>query len=391
MVNRKKLRLFLLCLSVLLASCSSNTKYPTQSFNDKQILANPPPEVVNDSPTDSISLDSKKISENKPIQQGPLKPKHNISESKQLTPSERKSLPPKTKTSEKAFSANKKAPSSKRVSKQELNQPLKLKTGTGFFISEKGLLLTNAHVVTDAKEIKFLMNDKNLKAELVYIDKNLDVALLKTDTKSIPIPIDVSPTQPLGTDVTVLGYPNISLQGLELKSTFGFVNANSGIQGDKRHIQFSAPIQPGSSGSPLIDEYGNAIGIATATVNQKVALNISGSLAQNVNYAVKMKLAIDSIGEHAKNYVKAQQSKTFSKKQLVEKYAQSVVLLIVGFAPDKTPQNLPDLKPEQIKQLDKSKQKPQSEQSLKSSNQKALEDIDDQYEGEIYLYIAPEE
>lgn len=84
-----------------------------------------------------------------------------------------------------------------------------------------------------------------------------------------------------------LGYPLVALQGQSQKASFGRVNSLSGIQDDIRFIQIDVPVQPGNSGGPLLDNEGNVVGVVTATLNQLVTLRESGTLPQNVNYAVK--------------------------------------------------------------------------------------------------------
>jgi S1-C subfamily serine protease len=61
----------------------------------------------------------------------------------------------------------------------------------------------------------------------------------------------------------------------------------SGIQGDIRYFQIDVPVQPGNSGGPLLNEDGLVVGVVTATLNYRTAMKASGSLPQNVNYAVK--------------------------------------------------------------------------------------------------------
>ena len=204
------------------------------------------------------------------------------------------------------------------------------------------------------------------------------------DIKSKPLSLNLSNSQPLGTAVTVLGYPNISLQGMDLKATFGFINANSGLKDDKKFLQFSAPIQPGNSGSPLIDEYGIVVGIVTATINQDVAIQSSGTLAQNVNFAVKMQPAYTKFKNDLVG-VKESDSKTvLSNKQIVENSSESVALLMVGFEPGTSPKHLPTLK----KSFSRSKS--QKSSAPKNLEKEYMNESKEVYEGEIYLYIEPE-
>ncbi len=69
--------------------------------------------------------------------------------------------------------------------------------------------------------------------------------------------------------------------------TLGNVTALAGLGDDSRYFQISAPIQPGNSGGPLLDENGNLIGIVTATLNFLSEIKAQGDIPQNVNFAIK--------------------------------------------------------------------------------------------------------
>ncbi|MBX9961276.1 MAG: S1C family serine protease, partial [Burkholderiaceae bacterium] len=161
-------------------------------------------------------------------------------------------------------------------------------SGTGFFVSRDGYLITNHHVVAGATEIEITMNDgRKLPATVVSSDSSNDVALLKVDAKTTPLAIVSTTNVKKGMEVFTLGFPVVGIQGQEQKATYGRINALSGIQGDIRFFQIDVPIQPGNSGGPLITDEGQIIGIVTASLNQINVLKATGTLPQNVNYAVK--------------------------------------------------------------------------------------------------------
>ncbi len=161
------------------------------------------------------------------------------------------------------------------------------KTGTGFFISKNGYVVTNFHVISKASNI-YISNDniKRMKAEVMYIDESNDIAMLKIDysIENIPYNIVFANTE-IGNSVFTLGYPFIQSMGKEVKLTNGIINSNSGYEDDTRYYQFSAEIQPGNSGGPLFDSEGNVVGLVSAKHNK----------ATNAGYALKSKFLIDFI------------------------------------------------------------------------------------------------
>ena len=92
--------------------------------------------------------------------------------------------------------------------------------------------------------------------------------------------------------MAVVGFPNIGLQGFAPKLAKGEIAALSGAQDDPRYFQISVPLQPGNSGGGLVDERGNVVGVVSAKLSAAAALAASGSLPENVNYAVKSSLLL---------------------------------------------------------------------------------------------------
>ena len=91
----------------------------------------------------------------------------------------------------------------------------------------------------------------------------------------------------LGGTVATVGFPNIGLQGFAPKLAKGEIASLSGASDDPRYFQISVPVQPGNSGGALVDERGNVIGLVSAKLSARAALAATGSLPENVNYAVK--------------------------------------------------------------------------------------------------------
>jgi S1-C subfamily serine protease len=134
--------------------------------------------------------------------------------------------------------------------------------GSGFLVSSDGLLLTVQHVVGDAKYVKVQWSD-GLEGlgEVVRSDKTRDVALVKTDPRGrLPIRIRRDPLQP-GDTVFAIGAP----LGDRFQSTVtrGVVSAYRTFEG-LSFVQSDVSVNHGSSGGPLLDEQGEAVGLAEA-------------------------------------------------------------------------------------------------------------------------------
>ncbi|HEV2327512.1 MAG TPA: tetratricopeptide repeat-containing serine protease family protein [Verrucomicrobiae bacterium] len=160
-------------------------------------------------------------------------------------------------------------------------------TGTGFFITANGYLISNLHVVKDAARVRLLTGAGIVDAQVVQTDVGDDLALLKANGQFAALPLAPSRTVALGSTVATVGFPDPGLQGFSPKLAKGEIASLSGPADDARYFQISVPVQPGNSGGALVDEHGNVIGIVSAKLDAATALASSGVLPENVNYAVK--------------------------------------------------------------------------------------------------------
>lgn len=161
-------------------------------------------------------------------------------------------------------------------------------TGTGFFVSSDGLVLTNRHVVESCHSISVIGRGSGaLKAA----DAQNDLALLQVVGASIPARFRQTQIK-LGEAIYVLGFPYAGTLDNGLNITNGLVSSLSGVQNDSRYVQITAPVQPGNSGGPVVDAQGLVTGIATARLNDMEVLKRSGSLPQNVNFAIRADMLV---------------------------------------------------------------------------------------------------
>src|SRR5436190_20717519 len=147
-------------------------------------------------------------------------------------------------------------------------------TGTGFWISEGGKLVSNYHVIKNGKKVTARAHNGAMfrVAGILFEDITNDIVLLQTDghgfsTLSLGASTSIRP----GEKVVVVGNP----MGLEGSASEGIVAALRKADAQMSLIQITAPISPGSSGSPVIDSKGNVIGIARLLIEGGQSLNFA--------------------------------------------------------------------------------------------------------------------
>ena len=163
-------------------------------------------------------------------------------------------------------------------------------SGTAFFVSKDGTVLTNAHVVERCRYIRVGMGGQEGTARIVAQDEKNDLALLATDLH----PVQVSNWRlsvRQGEDIVVYGFPLTGVLASGGNVATGNVTALAGLRNDSRFLQISAPIQPGNSGGPLLDRAGNVVGIVVAKLNAIGIASVTGDIPQNVNFAIKASVA----------------------------------------------------------------------------------------------------
>lgn len=158
--------------------------------------------------------------------------------------------------------------------------------GGSAFVVADGHLITNAHVVSGANGVIVAAFGGRHEAEPVIIDHTNDLALIRIRhiDRHAPLSFRVSPGPVLGEPATSIGYPLSSLLGSGAKLGEGIVSGLLGPNDDIRAFQVTSPIQPGSSGGPVLDQYGLVIGVVTSTFMgaQNVNLAIRGALAASL-------------------------------------------------------------------------------------------------------------
>lgn len=203
-------------------------------------------------------------------------------------------------------------------------------SGTGSVISPSGFILTAAHVVEDSGYLEVVTPEGRFPASVLSLDATNDVALIKVErTFSNIIPLGRSGEVRLGASVSTIGFPNIDIQGLSPKVTKGLISGENGFQNDVRLWQISVPVQPGNSGGPLLDEKGRVVGIVVSQLNCHQAMEATGSIPQNVNYAIKASYFEPLLHFHKVETANIHVDEPADFQEMVARSQKSVVLILV--------------------------------------------------------------
>ncbi|XAH26179.1 DegQ family serine endoprotease [Xylophilus sp. GW821-FHT01B05] len=157
--------------------------------------------------------------------------------------------------------------------------------GSGFIVSPDGIIITNAHVVKDAKEVTVKLTDRReLRAKVLGVDAKTDIAVLKIEAKNLPVvKLGSSDALNVGEWVLAIGSPF----GFENTVTAGVVSAkNRALPDDSAvpFIQTDVPVNPGNSGGPLFNARGEVVGI-----NSQIYSRTGGY--QGVSFSIPIDLA----------------------------------------------------------------------------------------------------
>jgi serine protease Do len=155
--------------------------------------------------------------------------------------------------------------------------------GSGFIIDEKGIVITNNHVIQDAEDIVVRVGgDKEYKATIIGADPLSDIAVLQIDSKEkfIPVKFGDSDKARIGDWVIAIGNP-FGLGGTVTAGIISARNRSIGLSRYEDYIQTDASINSGNSGGPLFDMNGGVIGINTAILGKGGSIGIGFSIPSN--------------------------------------------------------------------------------------------------------------
>jgi TPR repeat protein/S1-C subfamily serine protease len=251
----------------------------------------------------------------------------------------------------------------KRIVTAKIPTPKKpqSRTGSGFFVSKMGHVITNAHVVQNCNRVTIGDNtNKQVPAELIKTNRSNDLALLKISTlemasaesKSLiqKLGITVVPLASkgllrsedvkLGEKVLVAGYPFVDMLSDTIKVTSGIVSSTRGPGDNSGQFQLDAAIQPGNSGGPIYDIGGNIVGVVISQLDKRMMEKAIGSLPENVNFGIKASTVRQFLTSSGLPSKKSERTEEKSTEQLAE-IAKNQALMVMCLEVAKMSSDLP--------------------------------------------------
>ncbi len=221
--------------------------------------------------------------------------------------------------------------------------PTQVSVGTGFVVAE-GYLLTAQHVLRgqDSIWVGPLEGRKWVRAEVVKFDNQLDLALISAKVMAAPLSFAAWSEVPTGLEVTAIGYPQPRLQGLSKKITQGLINGNRSDRNesfDAGFFQFSAEVQIGNSGGPVLSPDGLVVGMVQKKLNALDVAERTKDLPVNVSYGLKSSEILGFLkGTPVEPSVKSLSLTTNLRPYQIFAYKQGSVFAVVGRKNQTTPE-----------------------------------------------------
>jgi hypothetical protein len=166
------------------------------------------------------------------------------------------------------------------------SQLSKFSSGTVFVVNKGGDAITNFHVVESCSELR--LEGVPGTATLITSDRINDLALVRLPAKAESFATISSSSNDVrqGQAVVVFGYPLNSVLSSGGNLTSGMVSALTGLGNNTNQLQITAPIQPGSSGSPVFNMRAEVVGVVSMKLSDSAMVKATGGIGQNVNFAI---------------------------------------------------------------------------------------------------------
>jgi hypothetical protein len=197
-------------------------------------------------------------------------------------------------------------------------------SGSGFYINGGGALLTNQHVIEGCSGLRI---NGEFPARTLRFDRDDDLALVQADAGAETPFLSFRPTPArLNEDVTVIGFPLWGLlEGINV--TRGSVSSMAGLEGDRRMVQITAPVQSGNSGGPVLDAMGRVVGVVQSKLDTLAIAEEMGEIAQNINFAIEGGVAQKFLTSAGAEFTLAANADRLAPPDLAAQASQATVLI----------------------------------------------------------------
>jgi len=160
-------------------------------------------------------------------------------------------------------------------------------SGTGFFINDSGNIISNNHVIDACNTVKVHYEGVATPVIILATDRVNDLSLMKSKVSPKDYFSVSEKDAVLLDEIYVAGYPFGKMVSSSVKVTKGVVSALTGIANNYSNIQIDAALQPGNSGGPIINNKGNAVGVAVAKLDYKAIIKDFGAIPEGTNFGIK--------------------------------------------------------------------------------------------------------
>jgi S1-C subfamily serine protease len=168
----------------------------------------------------------------------------------------------------------------KQSPKPDDNKIVAASSGTGFYVSNTGHIISNHHVVEGCNTVKLTFKGKEVSADVLAVDKMNDLAILKADITPSKVYSVATEDASLLEDIIIAGYPLGKKVSAAIKTSKGSITALAGYGDNYSEFQTDAALNQGNSGGPIMDQKGNVVGVAVANYGKNVGV-------ESFNFGIK--------------------------------------------------------------------------------------------------------
>ena len=187
-------------------------------------------------------------------------------------------------------------------------------SGSGFAVSSDGYVITNHHVIEGCQKVVVHTKEKDLTVRVITYDPQNDLALLKGDFRPSTV-FPLSNNRPeLLQDIYVAGFPFGDKFSTSVKVTKGIISSLTGLGNNFSNIQIDAALQSGNSGGPILDDFGNVIGVAVSKLDAKYMFEEFGIIPENTNFGIKSSVVRSVLDSNEVDIPPANQSEISKSK-----------------------------------------------------------------------------